>query len=134
MLIYLCQCILAMLNDSPTTYLEDIRLMLKGMGVNVHTSNIWRTLKRRGYSMKTVSHWPFPCSSHSPGFQPMKAAREANTLLQDAYIHEISQYKRLSLVFIDESSFDRRASIRKQAWAKVGQRVISTVPFLRGRR
>jgi hypothetical protein len=123
-----------MLNDLPTTYLEDIRLMLRGMGVDVHTSNIWRALKRRGYSMKKVSLWPSTCSSHSLGFQPMKAAREANTLLQDAYIHEISQYKRRSLVFIDESSFDRRASIRKEAWAKIGQRVISTVPFLHGRR
>jgi hypothetical protein len=64
----------------------------------------------------------------------MKAAREANSQLQNAYIMNITQYKRRSLVFIDESAFDRRVSIRKRAWAKVGHRVIESVPFLRGRR
>jgi hypothetical protein len=108
--------------------------MLKGVGIEVHTSTIWRALKRRNYSMKTVS-FSFPLNAsftHQP--QPMKAAKEANTLLQDEYMLKISGYKRRSLVFIDESSFDRRASIRKRAWAKVGHRVIEKVPFLRGRR
>jgi hypothetical protein len=135
MLIDQIQYILTILNDAPATYLEDIRLMLKGVGVEVHTSTIWRALKRRNYSMKTVSFLILAQRIvHSHWFQPMKAAKEANTRLQDEYMLKISDYKRRSLVFIDESSFDRRASIRKRAWAKVGHRVIEKVPFLRGRR
>ena len=108
--------------------------MLDTFGVNVHQSTIYRSLKQRGLSMKVV-RLPILLRKHrSPSHQPMKVAREANTQLQDQYLDKLLAYKRRSLVFIDESSFDRREAIRKRAWGKVGKRVICKVPFLRGRR
>lgn len=70
------QYILTVLNNTPAIYLEDIRLMLKGVGVEVHTSTIWRTLKRRNYSMKTVSFSsPLSVSFTHAGFSPWKPPR-----------------------------------------------------------
>ena len=43
-------------------------------------------------------------------------------------------YQPHELVFIDESSFDRRTSIRNKGWALKGKRVVKKVYFHRGAR
>lgn len=44
------------------------------------------------------------------------------------------QYTPEQLVFVDESSFDRRTAIRGKAWAVRGSRALRKSFFVRGRR
>ncbi len=45
-----------------------------------------------------------------------------------------SRYTPEQTVFVDESSFDRRTSIRNHAWALSGQRAVRKCFFVRGKR
>ena len=64
----------------------------------------------------------------------MKAAREADPVKQAEYMVRMSKYQPHELVFVDESSFDRRTCIRWKAWGLRGERVFVKNYFLRGTR
>lgn len=49
-------------------------------------------------------------------------------------LHIGLNYQPAQLVFVDESSCDRRTTFRGYAWAIKGQRAIRSVFFVRGRR
>ena len=54
---------------------------------------------------------------------------------QAAFRYEYGiRYTAEQTVFVDESSFDRRTSIRGKAWALSGQRAVRKCFFVRGRR
>ena len=119
----------------PDSQLADYRRYLSNeRNIDVSVSTIWRTLHRAGYSQKTVRicSW-FPISNLTSE-QITKAARERSWAKRADFIKEIVQYEPHELVFIDESSFDKRTSNRVRAWSKIGTRVIRPVFFYRGAR
>ena len=99
----------------------------------VDISTIWRGLRRAGWSLKCVSYL-LPAMSLLISEQLTKAARERNWFKRAQYLAEVSQYLPHELVFIDESSFDRRTSNRRRAWSPRGTRIVMRVHFLRGQR
>ena len=67
--------------------------------------------------------------------QITKVAKERSVQKRTDYVHCIaSKYIAEQLVFVDESSFDRRTTYRRQGWALQGQRAIRKTFFLRGKR
>lgn len=108
-----------MVMKHPDSQLYDYKKqMLQDRGLDVSISTIWRTLQDAGYSLKTIT----------------KAACERNYEKRARYVYEIMQYQPRELVFIDESSFDKRTCNRLRGWAKLGGRIIRPVFFLRGAR
>jgi len=87
-------------------------------GIRVSNVTVWRALRYAGMSMKKVT----------------KAARERDAVKRATYVLNIAQFLRHELVFVDESSFDRRVSLRNRGWALVGQRSILSTFFLCGKR
>lgn len=69
---------------------------------------------------------------------PLQLTREAlerSEVKRATYRHQYgTQYTPEQTVFVDESSFDRRTSIRGRAWALSGQRAVRKCFFVRGRR
>jgi hypothetical protein len=60
---------------------------------------------------------------------------EQNADKRAAYLYHIGAfYQPEQLVFVDESSCDRRTTYRKKAWAIRGQRAIRKAFFVRGQR
>ena len=47
--------------------------------------------------------------------------------------HRIGMYNPVQLVFVDESSFDRRVTYRQYGWGEEGTRVYRKAYFARGR-
>lgn len=85
-------------------------------------------------SLKKVcdDHWKWATLTTS--LQVTKAARERDSAKRASYVIEISKYQRHELVFVDESSFDRRVSLRNRGWALVGQRTVLNTFFVKGKR
>ncbi|KAJ3788561.1 hypothetical protein GGU11DRAFT_756984 [Lentinula aff. detonsa] len=76
-------------------------------GIDVNESTIWRYLQRRGYTMKKLS----------------KTALERNEHRRTTFCFQFGQLVQPhKAVFVDESSFDRRTSLRKRAWALRGRK------------
>lgn len=107
--------------------------MIDHRGVDVSDATIWRTLIRAGYSYKTVRMATAVCHMLTKP-QITKAARERSAAKRAEYIEKISSFHANELIFIDESSFDKRTTNRLQGWGKVGERVIRRVHFHRGDR
>jgi hypothetical protein len=62
-------------------------------------------------------------------------ALERSEAKRTAFRYEYgSKYTAEQMVFVDESSFDRRTSIRGKAWALSGERALRKCFFVRGRR
>lgn len=62
-------------------------------------------------------------------------AIERSVELRDEHIERMgTKYTADQLVFVDESSCDRRTSIRNTAWAVRGERAVRKTFFVRGRR
>jgi transposase len=58
-----------LVHHSPDVYLAELQEVLEDrMGVDVHESTIWRSLKRCGFTMKKVTVMLFPCSRASSKF------------------------------------------------------------------
>ncbi|KAH7903703.1 hypothetical protein BJ138DRAFT_979938, partial [Hygrophoropsis aurantiaca] len=83
----------ACLEQAPDAYLDELKQHLEDIcGREVSTSTIWRALRRQ-------------------------VALERNEDKRMEYIYHMgSQYTPDQLVFVDESSFDRRTSYRGYAW------------------
>jgi hypothetical protein len=65
----------------------------------------------------------------------MKVAQEHSAQKQAAYVHHMGlNYTAEQLVFVDESSFDRRTRYRGYGWALKGQRALRKCFFMRGKR
>ncbi|KIL57687.1 hypothetical protein M378DRAFT_52852, partial [Amanita muscaria Koide BX008] len=103
----------------PDMYLDELREMLTvASGVQVSVSTVWRALTRGGYTMKKMS----------------RAAIERSADKRLEYIAKISEYNANQLVFVDESSVDRRTSYRGYAWSIRGTKAQRKAFFVRGHR
>ena len=59
---------------------------------------------------------------------------ERNEDHRSLFRHNIASYDAVQLVFVDESSFDRRVTYRQYGWGNEGDRVHRKAYFARGRR
>ncbi|KAJ7460143.1 hypothetical protein FB451DRAFT_1045514, partial [Mycena latifolia] len=127
---------------SPDTYLAELQEILEDrLGVDVHESTLWRSLQRCGFTMKKViidiQLWFGGSTSTELSFwiQLTRLALERSEAKRVAFRYEYgSKYTAEQTVFVDESSFDRRTSIRGKAWALSGERAQRKCFFVRGRR
>jgi len=82
-------------------------------------STVWRALKRSGYTMMKLT----------------RVAIERSVAKRAKYKYTIGlRYRSFQLVFVDESSCDRRTSYRGKAWAIKGGRAVRKSFFIRGKR
>jgi len=101
-------------------YLDELRTQLEeACGIKVHESTVWRALKRRGFTLKKIT----------------KAAMERSDLKRFQYMYRIGlNYQPDQFVFVDESSFDRRATFRDYAYALKDQHALRKCFSVRGKR
>ena len=105
-------------NAKPDLYLYELLDSLESYfpGIDVSASTIWRTLGRMGYSVKELS----------------RRAIERNEATRMDFLLRMQQYHQRQLIFFDESSYDRRISIRKYGRAPSGLRAPVSAFFVRG--
>jgi transposase len=131
---YLNMC----LQHSPDAYLDELQEQLQDLhGVSVDISTVWRALAKRGFTLKKVWHTQsYSSLAHARNTTKItKTAMERNEATRLAYSYRMGlRYEPNQLVFVDESSFDRRASYRGFAYALKGQRALRKCFFLRGKR
>lgn len=113
---YLVRCI----EHSPDIYLEELRANLaEYAGCKASISAISRALHKMGYTRKKIT----------------KVALERSEERRMQYVLRMgSNYQPRQLVFVDESSFDRRTAIRGFAWALRGERIRRSCFYVRGKR
>ena len=100
-------------------YLEEMQIFLaEEFGVFASVSAISRTLARMRWTNKITR----------------RVARERNQDLRDFYMYRVSQFRSWQLVFIDESSCDKLAGVRKRGWAPRGVTPVQVANFHRGKR
>jgi len=125
------------IDRSCDTYLDELREELEEKcGVSVTLPTVWRALRRSGYTMKKVHiHKTWRPPTNPSASQLTRQAMERNDHKRAAYLYKIGLlYRPEQLVFVDESSCDRRTTYRKKAWAIRGQRAIRKAFFVRGQR
>ena len=125
-----------MVNQKPDIYLDELQeLLTERSGVHVHESTIWRALTRSGFTMKKV--W-IKCILNATTHIFHQLTREAIERSEDQRTSYRYSYgatcRPEATVFVDESSFDRRAAIRDKAWALKGKRAVRQCFFIRGKR
>ncbi|KIL55693.1 hypothetical protein M378DRAFT_17709 [Amanita muscaria Koide BX008] len=105
---------------SPEIYLDEMQeIMEDRLGVDVSESTIWRALRRSGFTLKKLT----------------RQALERSAIKRARFRYQCGrQYTPEQIVFVDESSFDRRTSLRGRAWALRGQRAVRKSFFVRGKR
>ncbi|PPQ84969.1 hypothetical protein CVT26_008289 [Gymnopilus dilepis] len=108
------------IRHSPDIYLDELKELLEDrIGLEVDESTIWRALRRSGFTMKKLTR------------DALERNEERRGLFR---LHYGQNYTPEQTVFVDESSFDRRTSVRGKAWALSGQRAVRKCFFVRGRR
>ena len=86
--------------------------------MKVSISTISHTLRAEGWFKKMIR----------------RKANEQNADLRDECLHELSAFASHHLVYIDESSCDRRVGLRRTGWSPVGITPVQTERFHRGDR
>ena len=93
--------------DRPGIYFAELQQQLNdATGIWVHISTICRTVQRLGFSRKRLQHIALQCSDE-------KRAQ---------YMAEISIFDPTMLIWIDETGFQRRNSIRAYGYSLRGMR------------
>lgn len=109
----------SLLERTPDLYLHELQNdLVINRGVYVSLKTISRTLHKRGLTRKKLT---IP-------------AKEQNEQLRGEYLARIQQYHPHQLVFVDESSCDRRTGRRAYGWAFLGNRSRRRECFVRGTR
>lgn len=108
-----------MLFSKPDRQLDELAVFLQDdFEVEVSNSTISRTLKKEGWSRKTIR----------------RKAKEQNADLRDKYLHDLTSFASYHLVYIDESGCDRRVGFRRTGWSPLGVTPTQTEKFHRGHR
>jgi len=112
-------CVLGIIGRNPDAYLDEmVDLIDNETGQRVSKSTIWRYLTNAGFTMKKIT----------------KVAVERSVVERQRYLDRVCHYRAEQLVFVDESSVDRRTTYRGRAWSIVGTKAQRKAFFLRGRR
>ena len=116
---FLAECI----EHSPDIYLGELQTKLQEVAhLTVSKVAISNGLKRIGYTRKKVRSWYPHCNNSCNCAQISKVALEQSAARRASYMLRIgTQYDPRQLVFVDESSFDRRTAVRGFAWALRGE-------------
>jgi len=111
--------LLGTIRQSPDLYLDELQeMMAVSCGIDVSRATVWRTLRRAGFTMKKITR--------------VAAERSAQKRLE--YLARIGEYNAEQLIFVDESSVDRRTTYRQRAWSFRGTKAQRKAFFVRGRR
>lgn len=109
----------SLLERTPDLYLRELqRDLIVNRHVDASLGTISRTLKRRGLTRKKLGI----------------TASERDEEARNEYRTRIRQYSPDQLVFVDESSCDRRTGRRGYGWAPTGTRSRRRDCFVRGAR
>ena len=117
-------------------YLDKLKEMLSvTCGQEVSQATIWHMLHCQGFTMKKVgcpasawwNKWPRP-------LQITRVAAERSAEKRLDYVARISRYEARQLIFVDESSVDRRTTYRGRAWSIRGTKAQRKAFFVRGKR
>jgi hypothetical protein len=103
-------------------------------GVQVSRSTVWRTLRHAGFTRKKASLSILYLIYIISFSQMTRVAAERLAEKRLQYIAEIGNYQAEQLVFVDESSVDRRTTYRGHAWSIRGTKAQRKAFFIRGRR
>ena len=123
------------LSCMPDLYLDELWLELQQTsGVDVSISTIWRTLVKGGFSMKKVSGMLMPMAETYIAQQLTRTAIERSAEKRANFAARIGTYEANQLVFVDESTVDRRTTYRGRAWAIWGHKATRKCFFCRGKR
>jgi len=105
--------------DIPDVYLEELKLQLEhDTGCQVSLATIWRALRKGGLTMKKLS----------------PVAIEQSEAKRRHYLNRVAFYEPDQLIFVDESSVDRRTTYRGRAWSIRGTKAQRKAFFVRGKR
>lgn len=101
-------------------HLDELKEELeRSYGIFASASSIWRVLSRCGLTLKQLT----------------RQAQERNEERRRRYILKIgAHFSADQLVFVDESSVDKRTSQKKWGWARSGGRAFRRMNFQRGKR
>ena len=109
----------SLLERTSDLYLHELQKDLAiNRGVHVSLGTISTTLRKRGLTRKKLT---IP-------------AKEQDEQLRGEYLTRIQQYQPDQLVFVDESSLDRRTGRRAYGWGPAGGRSRRRETFVRGAR
>jgi len=112
-----CAYLESLLERTPDLYLRELQEdLVVNRGVCVSLDTISRTLHKRGFTRKKLT---IP-------------AKEQDEQLRGEYLARIQLYQPQQLVFVDESSCDRRTGRRAFGWAPQGTRSRRRECFVRG--
>lgn len=105
-------------------------------GRAVSRATVWRVLRRAGFTLKKVCALPAQFTRNNLGlsYQITKVAAERSAEKRLDYLDRISKYHPSQLVFVDESSVDRRTTYRGHAWSIRGTKAQRKAFFVRGKR
>jgi hypothetical protein len=123
------------IRQAPDLYLNELcEILAMTCGVNVSDSTVWRTLKEAGFTMKKVCIHLILVSVFQSVWQVTRIAVERSAAKRLDYVSRIGMYEVNQLVFVDESSVDRRTTYRGYAWSIRGTHAQRKAFFVRGRR
>ena len=112
--------IATILKAHPDTYLDELQLLLcLNHDVIVSSSTIHRTIQFLGYSHKKLKH---------------AASERSEEKRKEWKEFAASRLIASMLVFVDETSKDKRTETRHYGYAKIGERATVSTPFGRGTR
>ena len=101
--------VIELLSAKPSIYLDEIQEELYNMtGTYVHNSTICRTMQHLGFCRKRLQRIALQCSDD----------------LRGRFMAEISHFDPTTLVWVDESGFNRRNTIRAYGYSLQGMRAI----------
>ena len=101
--------VIELLSNQPSIYLDEVQEELYNRtGTRVHNSTICRTMQHLGFSRKRLQRVALQCSDE----------------LRGQFMAEISQFDPMTFVWVDESGFNRRNTIRAYGYSLRGMRAV----------
>lgn len=111
--------ILTTIVNNPATYLHELKsILLQSSNIDISTSSICKFLCKCGFSHKKLA---------------LKALQRCEEHRQK-YTNEMTIYMPEMLIFVDETSTDKRSCLRKYGYFLIGQRATSEKTLVRGKR
>ena len=105
--------------ENPTTYLHELKsILFQSTGIEISIASLCKLIHKSGFSHTKLA----------------LRAQQRNYELRDKFMSDMALYALEMLVFIDETSTDKRSCLRKHGYALKGKRAISEKFLVRGKR